>query len=133
MPESAQGKPLHGMFTAVTPRYDLINRLITLGLDQRWRRAAAPACLAESPIRVLDIACGTGDLIQRMSKKKRTFYGCNRYPECKFAVNARPVPQPCPACGGLMTVYGKNQARCIKCSHKEKLAENEIKLAVAAG
>ncbi|MEK7354404.1 MAG: topoisomerase DNA-binding C4 zinc finger domain-containing protein, partial [Chloroflexota bacterium] len=77
--------------------------------------------------------CGTGDLIQRMSKKKRTFYGCSRYPECKFAVNARPVPQPCPACGGLMTVYGKNQARCIKCSHKEKLAEGEVKLAVGTG
>ncbi|HLB27975.1 MAG TPA: type I DNA topoisomerase, partial [Dehalococcoidales bacterium] len=77
--------------------------------------------------------CGTGDLIQRMSKKKRVFYGCSRYPECKFAVNAKPIPQPCPACGGLMTVYGKNQARCIKCSHKEKLAENETKLAVAAG
>ena len=74
--------------------------------------------------------CG-GDLIQRVSKKKRTFYGCSKYPECKFAVNARPIPQPCPACGGLMTVYGKNQARCIKCGHREKLAEGEVKLAVA--
>ncbi|MEK7353980.1 MAG: type I DNA topoisomerase, partial [Chloroflexota bacterium] len=37
--------------------------------------------------------CGTGDIIQRMSKKKRVFYGCNRYPECKFAINAKPVPQ----------------------------------------
>ncbi len=78
--------------------------------------------------------CGTGDLIQRMSKKKRTFYGCNRYPECKFAVNARPVPKPCPECGGLMTVSGKSDIKCIKCSHKEKLAEApEAKVAVGAG
>ncbi len=76
--------------------------------------------------------CGTGDLIQRMSKKKRVFYGCNRYPECKFAINSKPLPTPCPQCGGLMTVYGKNQAKCIKCSHKEKLAEAEAAVAVGA-
>ena len=35
------GVPLRGMFTAVPPRYDLINRIITWGLDKRWRRQAA--------------------------------------------------------------------------------------------
>ncbi len=50
------------MFTAVPPRYDLINRIVTWGFDQRWRRTAALACLASSPKRVLDIGCGTGDL-----------------------------------------------------------------------
>jgi ubiquinone/menaquinone biosynthesis C-methylase UbiE len=30
------------MFTAVPPRYDLVNRIVTLGLDKRWRRLAAP-------------------------------------------------------------------------------------------
>jgi DNA topoisomerase I len=73
--------------------------------------------------------CG-GDLIQRMSKKKKIFYGCSKYPECKFAVNTRPVPQPCPQCQGLMTVYGKNQTRCIKCGRKEKAVEAESKVAV---
>ena len=28
--------------------------------------------------------CATGELIEKMSKKKRTFYGCNNYPDCKF-------------------------------------------------
>jgi demethylmenaquinone methyltransferase / 2-methoxy-6-polyprenyl-1,4-benzoquinol methylase len=55
-------QPLHGMFTAVPPRYDLINRIITLGLDKRWRRLAARACLEDKPRRVLDLGCGTGDL-----------------------------------------------------------------------
>jgi len=54
--------PLHGMFTAVPPRYDLVNRVVTLGLDRRWRRRAALACLAGRPRRVLDLGCGTGDL-----------------------------------------------------------------------
>jgi demethylmenaquinone methyltransferase/2-methoxy-6-polyprenyl-1,4-benzoquinol methylase len=55
-------RPLYGMFTAVPPRYDLINSIVTLGMDKRWRRLAAQACLEERPHRVLDLCCGTGDL-----------------------------------------------------------------------
>ena len=50
------------MFTAVPHRYDLVNRVITLGLDKRWRLKAAGQCLALQPERVLDLCCGTGDL-----------------------------------------------------------------------
>src|SRR3989338_1042858 len=59
---SRQSELLHRMFTAVPPRYDLINHVITLGLDIRWRRLAAKACLGRKPQRVLDLGCGTGDL-----------------------------------------------------------------------
>jgi demethylmenaquinone methyltransferase/2-methoxy-6-polyprenyl-1,4-benzoquinol methylase len=61
-PPSPGPAPLHGMFTAVPPRYDLINHVITLGMDTRWRRLAAMACLQGGPRRILDLACGTGDL-----------------------------------------------------------------------
>jgi demethylmenaquinone methyltransferase/2-methoxy-6-polyprenyl-1,4-benzoquinol methylase len=54
--------PLYDMFNAVPGRYDAVNRAITLGLDGRWRRAAARACLRDRPARVLDLCCGTGDL-----------------------------------------------------------------------
>jgi demethylmenaquinone methyltransferase/2-methoxy-6-polyprenyl-1,4-benzoquinol methylase len=60
------------MFTAVPPRYDLVNRIITLGLDKRWRRLAALTCLEGNPQRVLDLGCGTGDLtinIARLSEE----------------------------------------------------------------
>ena len=57
-----QSAPLHGMFTAVPPRYDQVNRIITWGLDNRWRRQAAKECLASQPRKVLDLCCGTGDL-----------------------------------------------------------------------
>ena len=50
------------LFTAVPPRYDLVNHAITLGLDNRWRLLAAGACLQAKPQRVLDLGCGTGDL-----------------------------------------------------------------------
>lgn len=59
------------MFTAVSPRYDLVNRFITLGFDQRWRRAAARVCLASSPEQLLDLGCGTGDLAIAIARLAR--------------------------------------------------------------
>ena len=50
------------MFEAVPPSYDLVNRLITLGMDRAWRRKAAKECLAGSPVKVLDLCCGPADL-----------------------------------------------------------------------
>jgi len=57
------------MFTAVPPRYDLINHVITLGQDCRWRRLAAETCLMESPRHVLDLGCGTGDLSLSIARR----------------------------------------------------------------
>jgi len=57
-----QSKPLYGMFAAIPQRYDLINHVITWGLDKRWRWQAARECLAARPKNVLDLGCGTGDL-----------------------------------------------------------------------
>lgn len=59
---SPEKRPLHAIFTAVPPHYDLINRIFTLGLDESWRRRAAQICLSSNPKRVLDLCCGTGDL-----------------------------------------------------------------------
>lgn len=54
---------VRSMFDAIAPRYDLLNRLITFGLDQGWRRRAVGMLeLAPSSV-VLDLACGTGDLL----------------------------------------------------------------------
>jgi demethylmenaquinone methyltransferase/2-methoxy-6-polyprenyl-1,4-benzoquinol methylase len=56
------------MFTAVPRRYDLINHVITLGLDKRWRRRAARECLTSRPSKVLDLCCGTGDLLVSLAQ-----------------------------------------------------------------
>jgi DNA topoisomerase-1 len=71
--------------------------------------------------------CG-GDIIQRVSKKKRTFYGCNNYPKCTFITSFRPLPQPCPRCQGLLTQHGK-QAWCTKCEYKGKIEEAKTEAA----
>lgn len=49
------------MFDRIAPVYDAMNRLMTAGLDQGWRRAAARAIVRPGD-RVLDLCCGTGDL-----------------------------------------------------------------------
>ena len=49
------------MFDKIAPVYDLMNRLMTVGLDGRWRRLAASLAVQPGD-RVLDAACGTGDL-----------------------------------------------------------------------
>jgi demethylmenaquinone methyltransferase/2-methoxy-6-polyprenyl-1,4-benzoquinol methylase len=50
------------MFGAVAPRYDLLNHLLSLHVDRRWRRRAVRASLRRGDRRVLDLCCGTGDL-----------------------------------------------------------------------
>jgi DNA topoisomerase-1 len=66
--------------------------------------------------------CG-GDIVQKKSKKKRIFYGCSNYPDCTFAINFKPLPQPCPKCGGLLTVYRGNLAKCTQCAFRGKVRE----------
>jgi demethylmenaquinone methyltransferase/2-methoxy-6-polyprenyl-1,4-benzoquinol methylase len=51
------------MFDAIAPRYDLVNRVMTLGLDVRWRRRTVRALALPARSRVLDLACGTGDFL----------------------------------------------------------------------
>jgi demethylmenaquinone methyltransferase/2-methoxy-6-polyprenyl-1,4-benzoquinol methylase len=71
------------MFTAVPPRYDLVNRIVTLGLDRRWRLRAALACLTGTPQCILDLGCGTGDLainIARLAPKDIEIIGLDYSP-----------------------------------------------------
>lgn len=54
------------MFDAIAARYDLVNRVMTLGLDMRWRRSAVRALGLPGSSLVLDLACGTGDLCREL-------------------------------------------------------------------
>jgi DNA topoisomerase-1 len=71
--------------------------------------------------------CGQGMLIEKKSKKGRVFYSCSRYPECDFSTWDKPVPLPCPKCGGLMTVVGRTQngsaPQKVKCTVCGTIAE----------
>jgi DNA topoisomerase-1 len=43
--------------------------------------------------------CSEGEIVERRSKRGKTFFGCNRYPDCDFVAWARPVDEKCPDCG----------------------------------
>src|SRR4029078_10192322 len=67
--ESGRVSPgaVRSMFDRISPVYDAMNRTMTLGLDQRWRRATVAASV-ERGDRVLDACCGTGDLAVAASR-----------------------------------------------------------------
>ena len=77
------------MFGAVAHRYDLINNLLTLGIDRSWRRLTARQLIHSQTIDgdVLDVCCGTGELSlafvkqQQKSSVERTTYGIDFTPE----------------------------------------------------
>jgi len=66
--QQKEGRPLYKIFTAVPPSYDLVNRLFTLRLDESWRIQAARECLADHPVKIMDLCTGTGDLAIRIAK-----------------------------------------------------------------
>jgi len=68
--------------------------------------------------------CG-GELVKRISKKKKVFYGCSKFPDCQFAVNRRPIAQPCPDCGNLLVQYRGDWAKCVACQRKVELSGPE--------
>ena len=56
------------MFDRVARRYDLLNRLLTFGLDRRWRRRSVRLLDLPPPARVADLACGTGDFCGELER-----------------------------------------------------------------
>jgi DNA topoisomerase-1 len=63
--------------------------------------------------------CGEGDIAERKSRFGKVFYGCNRYPDCKFTLWDKPVLEPCPQCGAKYVVehHTKKGGTTRKCSN----------------
>jgi len=68
--------------------------------------------------------CSEGEIIERRSKKGKTFYGCNRYPDCTFVAWGKPVPEKCSECGSPYMVEKWLKAGAVwqcpnpECKHK---------------
>lgn len=70
LPEGPQKTArVRAMFDAIAPRYELVNRCISLGMDQDWRRRTVRALGLPSGSIVLDLACGTGDLSRILARR----------------------------------------------------------------
>jgi demethylmenaquinone methyltransferase/2-methoxy-6-polyprenyl-1,4-benzoquinol methylase len=66
------------MFDRIAPRYDLLNRLLTFGMDVGWRRRTVASLGVTRGSTVLDIACGTGDLCRELERQGYTAVGVDR-------------------------------------------------------
>jgi demethylmenaquinone methyltransferase/2-methoxy-6-polyprenyl-1,4-benzoquinol methylase len=64
---AAKVTAVRSMFDAIAPRYDLVNRVMTFGLDVRWRKRTVRALGLPAGSTVLDLACGTGDLCRELA------------------------------------------------------------------
>jgi DNA topoisomerase-1 len=70
--------------------------------------------------------CSEGEVVERRSKRGKTFYGCNRYPECNFVAWGKPVPEKCPECGSPYMIEKWLKAgtfwQCpnAECKHKQE-------------
>jgi demethylmenaquinone methyltransferase/2-methoxy-6-polyprenyl-1,4-benzoquinol methylase len=82
---------VRSMFDAIAPRYDLVNRLMTLGLDQAWRRATIAALGLPADSLLLDLACGTGDLTRLARARGHRVNGAD-LSAGMLAVNATGAP-----------------------------------------
>ncbi len=67
--------------------------------------------------------CKQGEIIERRSRRGRTFYGCERYPECKFVLWHKPLPEACPECGHAYLIErrsrGGAEIRCPNCKYRK--------------
>ncbi|MBM7632580.1 type I DNA topoisomerase [Geomicrobium sediminis] len=66
--------------------------------------------------------CKKGDVVERKSKKQRTFYGCDQYPECDFVSWDKPIARPCPRCEHMLVekkVKKEVRVQCTNCDYEE--------------
>lgn len=69
--DAAKAGQVREMFNSIAPAYDVMNRMMTLGIDTIWRRKAVDMVGKYNPRRVLDVATGTGDLAFLIDKRLR--------------------------------------------------------------
>ena len=73
-----------------------------------------------------------GNLVEKRTRKGRTFYGCSKYPACDFATWNEPVAQKCPSCGVDSMVKlsrnGRQILQCEICKYTQEIMENETEI-----
>src|ERR1700722_7766207 len=79
------------MFAAIAPSYDLNNHLHSLWMDQSWRRKAVKLAGLAPADRVVDVACGTGDLTLAMARQLRRLGGAQTVIGIDFTYEMLPI------------------------------------------
>jgi demethylmenaquinone methyltransferase/2-methoxy-6-polyprenyl-1,4-benzoquinol methylase len=66
--KSSKKTQVRQMFDGISPQYDLMNRIISGGIDIKWRKNVVALLLPKKPRKILDVATGTGDLAVALSQ-----------------------------------------------------------------
>jgi DNA topoisomerase I len=104
------------------------------GKDLTWRRGRFgpfiacsnyPECkyIKKKEAREIGLTCpecGQGQVVERKGRWGRFFYGCRRYPECRFTAYHKPIPEPCPDCGRafLLEKETKKEGKVVFCGNE---------------
>ncbi|WP_432359359.1 type I DNA topoisomerase [Sporosarcina sp. UB5] len=78
------------------------------------------------PIGVTCPSCKEGQVVERKSKTKRIFFGCDKYPECEYVSWDKPIARPCPKCQNTLVEKRLKkgvQIQCTDCDYKEDAQE----------
>jgi DNA topoisomerase-1 len=92
-----------------------------------------PECRNTKPLlKEIGVACpkcGSGQIVERRTRRGRTFYGCSSYPECDFTSWQRPAGKDCPQCGQFMVIRQRRakgpESVCSnkECGYREEMPE----------
>ena len=63
--------------------------------------------------------CGQGEIVEKKSKSGKIFFGCNKYPDCDFALWDEPTGETCPDCGGLLVKRINKSGTVEMCSNRK--------------
>ncbi len=91
-----------------------------------------PSCkyVKQKTIGVKCPECSEGEVVERRSKRGKTFYGCHRYPDCKFVAWGKPIAEKCPECGSPYMLEKWLKAGAVwqcpnaECKHKQPAPES---------
>ncbi len=103
-PDKAQ--KVQEMFDSIAGRYDLLNRILSMGVDRGWRTQATKEVLANNPKDVLDVATGTGDFALTIKKLSPN----SRVTGSDFAVNMLEIARTKAAAQGLQIPFEQGDA-----------------------
>ena len=124
MTEIGNGKKVRSMFDRISPRYDLLNRILSGGNDQRWRKRAVGLLGDLTGKSALDLCCGSGDFLQILDKK----FGSNtRLYGADFSANMLSVAR------SRLDVSGKTHLLLIRADAMELPFDDNSMAAVTIG
>lgn len=92
MQETQKQEKIINIFDHIAPKYDLVNRILSFGIDVKWRNSAVKDALKiykKPPEMILDVACGTGDLTQTWHNSSKNSHIWGADPSSKMLQEAK--------------------------------------------